>query len=344
MAAQALAADHEVSFAFSADAIGDRVPVRKYRMRFRGFTDLATVREIHRVVRRERVQVLIPTKKTEYVLAGIAARLGGAANVLRLGIVRDLRNKFHNDVIYNRLADGIIVNARPIKDKLMRSRFMRNDRIRVIYNGLDTDRLDAALEAPAQGIGRFAFTVTTMGRLTKVKGVDVLIRAFAGFLSETGSPDAELQIIGDGEESGALQSLCSALGIADRVRFTGFLSDPYPCLRETDVFVLASSNEGIANAMLEAMYLGSALVAAGSGGIADVVSSGENGLLFDFGDEAMLTAHLRTLYKNAALRERIARAGRAAVIERFSVNRMRDEVVRFCSEVLSRKQPGRKSR
>lgn len=337
MAAHALAAEHEVSFAFSADVIGERLHVPKHRMAFRSFFDLATVLEIVRLVRRKRIQVLIPTKKTEYLLAGVAARLCGAANILRLGIVRDLRNKPHNNLMYNILADGIIVNARPIKEMLLRSHFMRNERIRVIYNGLDTEQLDAALESSQRGTRRFDFTITTMGRLTKVKAVDVLLKAFARFLSDTGAHDAGLQIIGDGEERGSLQSLSSDLGITDRVHFTGFLSNPYRYLQGTDVFVLASGNEGISNAMLEAMYLGSALVAADAGGTADIVNSGENCLLFEFGDEAALASHLRVLYRNDALRESVAEAGRATVIERFSVTRMQEEVVRFCSDVLSRK-------
>ena len=187
MAAHALAAEHDVSFAFAADVVGDRVEVAKHPMAFRSFFDIVTVLEIVRLIRRKRIQVLIPTKKTEYVLAGVAARLCGAVNVLRLGIVRDLRNRLHNNVIYNVLADGIIVNARPIKEMLLRSRFMHDERIRVIYNGLDTERLDAALESPRQRNKPFAFTVTTMGRLTRAKGVDFLLRAFARFLRESGA-------------------------------------------------------------------------------------------------------------------------------------------------------------
>ena len=337
MAAHALAAEHDVSFAFAADVVGDRVEVAKHRMAFRSFFDIVTVLEIVRLIRRKRIQVLIPTKKTEYVLAGVAARLCGAVNLLRLGIVRDLRNRLHNNVIYNVLADGIIVNARPIKEMLLRSRFMRDERIRVIYNGLDTGRLDAALKSPRQGTRRFNFTITTMGRLTRAKGVDFLLRAFARFLRESGARDAGLQIIGEGEERGSLQSLSFTLGISDKVHFAGFLSDPYPDLRNTDIFVLASKNEGISNAMLEAMYLGCALVTTVAGGVADVVRSGENGLLFKFGDEEALASHLRDLYENAAFRESIARAGREIVIERFSVTRMRDEVICFCSDVLRRK-------
>ena len=170
MAVHALAEEHAVSFAFSSDVVGDRIYVPKYSMSFRGFLDTATILKIVRVVQRERIEVLIPTKKTEYALAGVAARLCGAVNVLCLGIVRDLRNHPYNNLVYNILADGIIVNARPIKKTLLRSRFMREDRICVIYNGLDTDRLNAALCSSGREPKPFPFTIATMGRLESCAG------------------------------------------------------------------------------------------------------------------------------------------------------------------------------
>ena len=337
LAANALSDRHDVWFGFAADAVGDSLRVSKQRMVFQSRFDLRTVRQIVRLVREHHIDVLIPTKQTEYFLAGAAAKLCGAANILRLGIVRDLRNAIHNNVIYNKLADGIIVNAGEIKEVLLRSRYMQSKRIRVIYNGLDTDRLNEVLGSTRRVAKPFPFTIATMGRLTSVKRVDVLLKAFARFLRESGAKDAGLQVIGEGPELDSLQRLAGTLCIADKVIFTGFLPNPYPCLIGSDIFVLSSRNEGISNAMLEAMYLGSAVVATSAGGVTGIFGDGEAAVIIDVDDRVTLAERLVLLYENADLRERIALSGRAKVAEQFSLDRMCEQIVSFSDEVLRRK-------
>jgi len=332
MAAGCLSADHNVYLAYREPRMGDRFEMEKYRLPFFFEVDPITILRLIAIIRRKRIDVLIATKKKDYVLAGIAGRLCGTKTVLRLGIVRKMRHLCH-DFVYNRLADGIIVNAAIIKDVLLTSTFMRADRIRVIYNGLDMEQLGKKSRSEGPYAKPFSFLVSAMGRITELKGFDYLLKGFARFIDRSSAEDAGLVIAGDGAYLSSLKELAGSLEIADKVIFTGFLENPYPLLAASDVFAMTSRNEGISNALIEAMYLENAVISTVAGGVNEIISSGENGHLVDYGDVPALGGSLEEFYENEGERKRLAAAARGTVSDRFSVERMKEEIVSFCKEI-----------
>jgi glycosyltransferase involved in cell wall biosynthesis len=339
MAAHALAKGHGVRLAYRTPAVGSRFEVPGHRLPFLNEADLVTLAGIARIVRRHRVDVLIATKPKDYVIAGVVSRLLRRRTLIRLGIVRDLRNSPLNDLVYNRLNDGVIVNAPEIKETLLRSRYMRSKRIRVIFNGIDGDELDALAAQGGSRAGAFPFTVCAMGELSARKSFDVVIEGFARFLRPAGPDaiDAGLTIIGEGQNRPQLEALARSLGIAGRVVFTGSLENPFPVLRSSDVFVQGSKNEGISNALLEAMYLGNAVISTSAGGSRHAIEDGESGFLVDAPDRAGQIGHLLArLYLDPELRRRTADAGRQSVARKFLLSRMTEEIVDFASEATSR--------
>jgi glycosyltransferase involved in cell wall biosynthesis len=199
LAAHALADKHNILFAYRDDAIGRRFTVPKFKLPFVSEVDPVTLYKLINLIRQHRIDVIIPTKRKDYTLAGIASRITGRANILRLGIERDLRNKFFNNLVYNKLSDGIIVNASIVKETLLRSSYMDREKIRIIYNGLDLQTLDTASIDPVRLKETYKFIITSVGRITPVKRVDILVEAFRKFLTITNARDALLVIIGDGE-------------------------------------------------------------------------------------------------------------------------------------------------
>ncbi|OQY29468.1 MAG: glycosyl transferase [Candidatus Cloacimonetes bacterium 4572_55] len=339
LAAHALSVDHQVSLAYRRDMVGERFAVETVKLPFVNGLDPVTIFGLTRFVRDRGINVLIPTKRKDYLLAGITARITNITNILRLGIVRRISNPYHR-FVYSELAHGIIVNARPIKETLLRSAFMTRDKVRVVYNGLDLDRLSPHLtEAvdPISSTKPFPFLISGMGRVTPRKGFDFLMRGFARFITENHAPDAGLIIIGEGERLEYLQKLAPSLGIAERTIFTGFVDNPYPYLAQSDLFAMTSRNEGISNALLEAMYLHNAAITTRAGGAADIVNHGENGFLVDHGDERGLSERIAALYQDRPAIRRIARAGHETVCKKFSIDRMKAEIVDFSERTRSRK-------
>lgn len=335
LAAKSLAEDHSVYIAFRKNYFGNRFDfgVEKFKLPFLFESDPYTIFKIVSIIKERQIDLLIPTKRKDYVLAGIAAKICKVKSILRLGIVRDLGNHWYNNFVYNKLADGIIVNADRIKRVLLKSEFMENRKIRVIYNGLDLDNLNCAAndEKPTSN---FSFTISSMGRISRRKRFDYLIKGFNQFISITGADGAQLQIIGEGVELNAFKKLASRLRIEEKVNFRGYLTNPYPYLASSDVFVLLSENEGISNALLEAMYLKNAIIATSAGGTAEFIQNGINGFLVDKIDIVKIAELLEVLYLSPEKRKELGEEAHQTVLKKFSLKEMKDNLEGFCKEVL----------
>jgi glycosyltransferase involved in cell wall biosynthesis len=337
LAVHALAEKHNVLFVYRDETIGRRFTVPKFKLPFLSEIGPVTLHKLVNLIRLHRIDVIIPTKRKDYTLAGIASRMTGRANILRLGIERDLQNRFLNNLVYNKFSDGIIVNASIVKETLLRSSYMDREKIKVIHNGLDMDVLDTASTDSLHLRERYKFVVSSVGRITRVKRIDILVESFRNFLAITNARDALLVIIGDGESLPSVRRQVIERGIADSVLITGYIENPYSYVRESDVFIITSEKEGISNAMLEAMYLGSLVVSTPAGGAPEVIRSGENGFLINFDDISSLTSLLVELYKYPEKKEKLVSRARETVLTEFRIERMIEDIEEFVREVCIRK-------
>ncbi len=158
--------------------------------------------------------------------------------------------------------------------------------------------------------------VLAVSRLIVRKGLDTLIKA----LQRTPRNQMSLDIAGEGPDAAELRRLAHACGVADRVRFHGFVDrEKLSALHEqADIFVLASRAESCSVALLEAMAAGLPLVATRVGGNTEIIQDNANGFLFSPLDVEGLASTLRILAVNPALRQRFGAANRALARERYS--------------------------
>lgn len=333
-----LQGEHQCYLAFRTLLVGRKIPVTQYMLPFRHEFDLPTIASLIRIVHHHRIDVLIPTKRKEYVLAGIVSKICGCTNIMRLGIVRDFQRKPFQSFVFNKLADGVIVNAEPVRKKLLESGFRNPERIRVIHNGLNTHEIVELAGKQTVDIP-FGFIVSSMGELSQRKGFDMLIRSFAKFLYSSGAQNAGLVLIGEGPSKNSLQQLAHSLNIERHVIFTGFLDNPYPYLAASQVFAMTSMNEGISNALLEAALLKNALISTtAGGGIQSVIREGENGFLLDYGDDKKLASILKKLYEHPEVTTKTADEAAKTVTKMFSMEHMTQEITDFC-KTLQKHQP-----
>lgn len=334
MAADALSEDHEVVLACRSSVIGNQFKNRTYYLPFIFELDLLTIIPLIGITLFHRIDVLIPTKRKDYVLSGIVSRVCGRVNILRLGIVRRLKSSRIQAWIYRDLTDGLIVNAKRIQTELLKTYYMQYQNIRVIYNGIDTQhilRLTHPIAKPC------AFLMTTMGTLIPRKGVDRVIQGFGEFVRGMRITDCRLVIIGDGECRDALETLAAELDLGDQIQFAGHLENPYPWLQISDLFITASMNEGISNAVLEAMLLNNVVITAQAGGIHEMIIHKKNGWLLENTEAGSIAEAIRLYYQNEDLRQLVSDRARQDVIDICSLKRMSDEMIRFYREILDRR-------
>lgn len=206
------------------------------------------------------------------------------------------------------------------------TRGVRRESIRVIFPGIDTEHYtpDPSVRSPEP---LFAY----LGRLKKYKGVDIVLRAFAS----CGIPRATLEIAGAGEFEAELRRMTSSLGVADRVRFLGRISedDKISLLRRAWATLFASPKEGWGITNLEAAACGTPVIASNSPGIRESVRHGETGYLTPHGDIAAMGASMRSLSDDRALVERLGVAARRFATG-FTWTRAADETEAHLREVV----------
>ncbi|MBV6396432.1 MAG: N-acetyl-alpha-D-glucosaminyl L-malate synthase [Anaerolineales bacterium] len=160
------------------------------------------------------------------------------------------------------------------------------ERVAFIPNAVDVDYFQPALpEEKRKARARLGLpaeqpVILYVGRLSHIKGVDILLQAWA-LLSDATRGGINLTLVGDGEERAGLEKLMVRLGIADRVRLAGMQENVRDYYWAADILVLPSRQEGMSNVMMEAMGCGLPVLASATGGALDVIVDGKNGWLFE---------------------------------------------------------------
>ncbi len=177
--------------------------------------------------------------------------------------------------------------------------------------------------------------VLLVGRIVPHKGVEHLVEA-ARYLS-----GVQIVVAGEGASLEAMEHLADSLGVRDRVRFLGRVSqEALPRLYAAcDVFVLPSVSrlEAFGIVALEAMATGKAVVVADIPGVREVIEDGKEGLLADPVNPQDLAEKIRRLVEDPALRERMGRAGREKVLASFTVERVVDQLLEVYNSVVKSK-------
>jgi glycosyltransferase involved in cell wall biosynthesis len=225
-------------------------------------------------------------------------------------------------------ADGLITVCQALKDALVRLG-VHDDRVVVLRNGVDLERFRPSDRVEARFELRLTRrTLGSVGHLIERKGHHHAIRALPHL------EDTDLIIVGDGPERRSLEELAAQLGVADRVQFLGAIDQDRLCrvYNALDALVLASSREGWANVLLEAMACGTPVVASAVWGTPEVVAAPEAGVLMPSLDEKGVVTGVNQLFK--ALPERAATRRYA---EGFSWEATTRGQLDLFNEILSRK-------
>jgi D-inositol-3-phosphate glycosyltransferase len=235
-----------------------------------------------------------------------------------------------------RCADLLVVSTTAEGDELRQAYDVRPERVAVVTPGVDLlafepqPRSLARLLVGHPGERLFVF----VGRLERLKGVDLILRALARITAEGRHQDVRLLVLG--EDSGAggvsekarLQVLARELGVAGRVDFLGSVAQPRLATyyAAAEAALMPSYNESFGLAGLEAQASGTAVVAGRGAGLASVLRDGVTGFLVDRQDPELYAGFMRRLLEEPGLSERLGRNGRR-LAERFSWRRTADDLL-----------------
>ncbi len=208
-------------------------------------------------------------------------------------------------------AHSIVTVSSGAADDLARQLRLDRGRIRVIHNPVITRDFDALMrdDLPPTWPDGSAPVVIFVGRLHRQKRVDLLLSAFRTVSSRR---DVRLVIAGDGPERGRIERRIRELDLMNTVTMTGFVSNPLPLMRASQVLVLPSDYEGFGNVLVEGLACGTAVVATDCPhGPAEILEGGMYGALIPAGDDTALAAAIEgalTGHSGITLTQRRSRA------------------------------------
>jgi glycosyltransferase involved in cell wall biosynthesis len=267
-------------------------------------------------------------------LAGVPAVVLTVHNFL---VYRNARRPMRSlaNLAQRRLTSGIdriIAVSDSLKKNLVENEGLSASQIEVIHNGIDYDRWQEKTvgSRPDSGLKESGFAVLAVGRLVDWKGHDVLIKAAAEF--RDASPDIQVAIAGEGPMRAELERLIRASGPEQNVSLLGHVADIRALLARADLFVLPSINEPFGIVLLEAMALGLPVIATDAGGVPEIITDDQNGVLVPPADAAALSRAISTLAADAAKRRRLGDCARITVKERFALQ----EIIERTEEVYKR--------
>lgn len=281
--------------------------------------DLSMVSKLMEIMKREKPDV-VHTHLNVIKYAVTAAKLCGikhCVHTVHNVAAEEAENRQQKliSTVFFKLGWSIPVALSPeVRNTIVSFYGLKEEKVPMIYNGVD---LGKCLTKTAYELSDPA-VVLHVGRFNEQKNHKGLLDAFANILKT--HPNCSLKLIGDGELLEETQQYADSLGIREKVLFLGSQTNIYPYLQEADVFLLPSKYEGMPMTIIEAMGTGLPVVATAVGGVPDMLTHQESGLLVANQPEVIADA-VCTLLESRELRQTLGRAAKTES-EKFSAQYM----------------------
>ncbi|MBL7071167.1 MAG: glycosyltransferase family 4 protein [Candidatus Omnitrophica bacterium] len=225
-----------------------------------------------------------------------------------------------------------------VRDQLTGSFKIPEERVALIHTGIEMERftrdvLPGEKDSIKRGLDLGGeHVIGTIGRLSPVKGQEILIKAARKLTAEF--PDIKVLLVGDGPDENRLRRLSTKLGLDGATVFTGSIEDTARIIQAIDVFVLPSVAEGLGLSLIEAMASGKACIASRVGGAANIIEDGVTGILVRPQDPDDLAAAIKRMFKDRQISRSFEDKARKRVIKDFSIDDMVFKMEEMYSEVI----------
>ncbi|RPD87841.1 glycosyltransferase [Luteimonas sp. 100069] len=293
------------------------VPVRVVA----GWSHLATIRELVRLCREFRPDVLVAHGFSEHLwgrYAGLLAKVPNLVHVEHNTRERYTRWRIAQTRWLARRTARIVGCSEGVRQVLLQMG-MPADRTIAISNGI---RLEPFADAESNPLPARAPGIVMVSRLSKQKDHPTLLRAIALLRARGLLPPVLLAGTGKARYRASLEKLAGELGVDGQVQFLGLRRDVPELLLGHRIAVLSTHYEGMPLALIEGMAAGCAVVGSAVPGVREVIRDGVDGLLVAPGDAQALADALERLLRDDGLAASIARQARLRAVEEYGRERM----------------------
>lgn len=329
---------------FYEDLYQAGVPIKVFKQKTR--SDLSVIKRLVEEIQKEDYDIIhCHGARANFIAVFIKWRVKKPfVTTIHSDYKLDFKDNFYKRWVYTSLNqvslkvfDYYIGVSHQFRDMLIERGFKR-DKIFVTYNGIDPynveDHLDKESFLKRHKIDyRGQVIVGILARLDEIKDHKTFIEAARLVLEEE---DALFLIAGEGADEENLKEIVVNYGLEDKIKFIGFIKDPYSFLNAIDINTLTSISESFPYVILEGAKMKKPIISTEVGGINRLVTDGESGYLIQVGNSAVLKDKLLNLIRNKDLRHAMGENLFKAVEDKYSYDAMAKSHLEIYNNILNK--------
>ncbi|MCH7886800.1 MAG: glycosyltransferase family 4 protein [Candidatus Marinimicrobia bacterium] len=248
-----------------------------------------------------------------------------------------IKNKWRFKIVYDKLVDAVITPSHALADYLLELLpWLETEKVRVVHNGVEIPGgVEKGRFRKELNIDENKFLAVILGRFNIPKGHKYLFEALAMIKDEI--TDILVAVVGGGDQEKKFRDEAERLGIADIVNFVGHRSDVNNILSDADLLIHPSLREGMPNTVLEALAIGTAVLATNIPAINEIMDGKEVMALVPPADSKAIAEKLIQLKSDSVYRNKLAVAGKEHVTKNFSLRNMLDGSEKIFVDTFNRK-------
>lgn len=310
-------------------------------------SDMQNVLQLKHLIKEQEVDLV----HTHGMKAGLVGRIAGCS--LKGRFMPYILSTIHNSIYQYRMpvyqkhvistvqrclarqTDGFITVSQALKREIMLWEGVPQDKIRVIYNGIKTDMFHKSLSPYHKirlGLNPALPVVGMVARLAPQKGADYFVQA--AYLISQVIDSVQFLVAGDGPLKEELQREAVKLGIKDKIIFAGHQADTSEIYPLIDVYAAPSISEGLSTGVIEAMAAKRPIVATAVGGIPELITHRETGLLIPPGNPQALAQGILELLKRPIWSAQLAKSARQKAVHQFTMENMVGQTEDFYQRIV----------
>ncbi|MCX7878038.1 MAG: glycosyltransferase family 4 protein [Ignavibacteria bacterium] len=307
-------------------------------------SQITAVRTISDYVKKLGINIVHTNTSKDRTIGAIAAKLSGALHITSCHSLESLRHNLTHIIRNSYMTDAFIADGFSMKDLLIKSDRIPEEKIYVIHNGINPDdfKREADIRYSSRkclGINENDIVIGNVARFVPFKGHKYLLEAFHKLKIKY--ENVKLLLVGSGELEAELIDSANKLKIADKVIFAGHIEDLNSFYNATDIYVQPSLNEGgelFPYTVLYAMAHAIPVIVTDSGDMSYMVENGVNGYVVKNKSSDEISDKLRILVSDTVKRSSMGKASYRRLTENFTFEIMYSNTLSLYNSLLQKEQ------
>jgi glycosyltransferase involved in cell wall biosynthesis len=234
----------------------------------------------------KKIDIMFLNMSQDLKFGGITGKLAGLERIIyRRGLAVPIKDRFYNKFLFNNCLTNVIANSIAVKKSLLKNtcNWFEKEKIDIIYNGVDLNKIKSELDKNKNNLRKEFdldpedLLISNVGRLTEQKGHQFLFEALS--IVKNNYDKFKVLVVGKGDLEKELKAEVLKYDLKNHIIFTGFRSDIYNILEQSDFLVHTALWEGCPNILLESMAVGTPIVASDIPSVEEIIINENVGYL-----------------------------------------------------------------